>query len=206
MLITDVAGMTQVNWTSATIKGISAKTFKLSGVDSSGYSAYTSGGYAGKQVTTISGLSHLEGKTVDVLADGSVHPALTVASGAITLQRKSARVHIGLPFTSIIQSLRPEARGTDGTIQGKIKSINSLVVRFYRAVGCKVGLDGDNLDLIPFRTTSDKMGRPVDLFSGDKIYPLMSGYNRDGFLWVEQTQPLPMSVVALMAELNIGAQ
>ena len=40
-------------------------------------------------VETISGLDHLEGQTVSILADGATHPDKTVSSGAITLDRSA---------------------------------------------------------------------------------------------------------------------
>jgi hypothetical protein len=52
--------------------------------------------YSGSAVTTISGLDHLEGQTVGILANGATHPDKTVASGSITLDRASTDVKVGL--------------------------------------------------------------------------------------------------------------
>ncbi|MDX7047619.1 hypothetical protein SJZ88_22620, partial [Enterobacter hormaechei] len=46
---------------------------------------------------TFSGLSHLEGQTVNILSDASVEPQKTVTGGAVTLESPGAVVHIGLP-------------------------------------------------------------------------------------------------------------
>ena len=57
---------------------------------------------SGSAATTISGLDHLEGQTVSVLADGSTHPDKTVSSGSITLDRSSTKVKVGLAIHFII--------------------------------------------------------------------------------------------------------
>ena len=53
--------------------------------------------YDGSATTTISGLDHLEGETVSVLADGSTHPNKVVSSGGITLDRSSTKVKVTTP-------------------------------------------------------------------------------------------------------------
>jgi len=51
--------------------------------------------YSGSAVTTISGLDHLEGQTVSILANGATHPDKTVSNGSITLDRSSTNVKVG---------------------------------------------------------------------------------------------------------------
>jgi hypothetical protein len=158
--------------------------------------------YDSTAVSTISGLDHLEGKIVSILADGAAHPNRTVESGSVTLQRASSVVHVGLPYTSRLQTMRPEAGAGDGTAQGKTKRINKMVIRFLATVGAKAGPDLDHLDEIQFRSGSALMDAPVPLFTGDKIMEWPGGYDFDGYMIVEQDQPLPMTLVALMPQLQ----
>lgn len=158
--------------------------------------------YSGSPATTISGLSHLEGKTVQILADGATHPDRVVTSGAITLQLSASVVNIGLAYDSTLQTNRIEAGAGDGTAQGKTKRINKVVARFYNTLGAKVGPNASSLDEIQFRTGSDHMDAPPPLFTGDKLVEFPSGYDFDGYVMVKQTQPLPMTVVALMPQLH----
>ena len=162
--------------------------------------------YDGAAVSTISGLDHLEGETVQVLTDGSVHPDCVVTSGAITLQWSASKVHVGLEYTSKIQTMRLEAGAQDGTAQGKVKRVHGAVVRFYNTVGGKIGVDETLLDRIPFRTTGDNMTEMVPMFTGDKVVKMPGGYNRDGRLWIEQDQPLPMTVLAIMPQVQVNDQ
>ena len=158
--------------------------------------------YDSTPASTISGLDHLEGKIVSILADGAAHPNRTVESGSVTLQRASSVVHVGLPYVSLLQTMRPEAGAGDGTAQGKTKRINKMVIRFLATVGAKAGPDVDHLDEIQFRSGSALMDAPVPLFTGDKIMEWPGGYDFDGYMIVEQDQPLPMTVVALMPQLQ----
>ena len=158
--------------------------------------------YDGSATTTISGLNHLEGETVSILADGATHPDKTVSGGSITLDRSSEKVHVGYNYTSTIETLRLEAGADDGISQGKIKRIHGVTVRFVETVGAKVGPDANNLDRIPFRDSSMPMGSAVPLFSGDKEIFFPSGYDNDARVMVQQDQPLPMTIVAIMRRSN----
>lgn len=154
--------------------------------------------YSGAAATTISGLSYLEGQTVQVLADGAAHPDRTVTAGQITLQVAASTVQVGLGYTSILQPTRIEAGAQDGTAQGKTKRINKAVIRFLYTLGAKAGPSTAILDTLQFRTASDDMDQPPPIFSGDKLMEWPGDYDFDGYMVVQQDQPLPMTVVALM--------
>ena len=158
--------------------------------------------YDGSATSTITGLNHLEGETVSVLADGSAHADKVVSGGTITLDRDAEKVHIGYGYTSIVETLRLEAGANDGVAQGKIKRIHGVTVRFLESVGAEVGPDLNNLDRIPFRDSSMAMDEAVPIFSGDKEIFLPSGYETDARIIVRQTQPLPMTITAIMRRSN----
>jgi hypothetical protein len=157
--------------------------------------------YDGSPATTISGLGHLEGEEVAILADGAAHPRRTVASGSITLQRASSVVQVGLPCPALLQTMRPDAGAEDGTAQGKTKRITKMVIRFLATLGAKSGPAENALDEIQFRSGSDPMDQAPPLFTGDKLIEWPGGYDFDGYIFVKQEQPLPMTVVALMPQL-----
>ena len=160
------------------------------------------GTYSGAATTTITGLSHLEGQTVQVLADGATHPDRTVTGGQISLQIAASTVHVGLGYDSVLQTNRIEAGSADGTAQGKTKRINKCIIRFYNTLGAKAGPDSDNLDELQFRSASDPMNAPPPIFTGDKLMDWPGGYDFDGYVMVVQSQPLPMTVVAIMPHVT----
>ena len=158
--------------------------------------------YDSTATDTISGLNHLEGETVQILADGSAHADKTVSGGSITLDRNASTVHVGYSYTSLVETLRIEAGADDGVSQGKIKRIHGVTVRFIDTVGAEVGPDTSNLDRIPFRDSSMAMDTAVPMFDGDKEIFFPSSYETDARAVVRQTQPLPMTVLAIMRRSN----
>ena len=159
--------------------------------------------YSGSAATTISGLDHLEGQTVSVLADGSLHPNVTVSSGAVTLQRSVTKAHIGLPFTSKVETLRIDGGSALGSSQGKIKRISEVTIRLFRSVGLKVGTSSSELDIVPFRDSGDAMSTAIPLFTGDKTVEFRGGYDDDATIVIQQDQPLPMTILAIFPTVSV---
>jgi hypothetical protein len=158
--------------------------------------------YSGTPVSTVSGLGHLEGRTVQVLTDGASHPDRVVTSGSVSLQVAASKIHVGLGYNSILQTMRVEAGGEAGTAQGKVKRIQDVVIRFLATLGAKAGPDENTLDEIQFRRGGDPMDAPPPVFTGDKDVEWPNGYDSDGYVTIVQNQPLPMTVVAIMPELQ----
>ena len=158
--------------------------------------------YSGSAATSISGLDHLEGETVTIVANGSTHATKVVSSGSITLDRSTTKCHIGLPYTSTLQTMRVEAGGVEGTSQGKTKRIRDVTLRVLNSVGAKVGPDENNLELIPFRDSSMSMDNAVPMFTGDKDIEFPAGYDSDGFVVVKQDQALPLTILAIFPRLQ----
>ena len=157
--------------------------------------------YSGSATTTITGLDHLEGQTVSVLANGSTHPDRTVSGGSITLARSSTKVKVGLPYTSILQTMRIDAGSQNGTSQAKTKRIYNITVRLYESIGVEVGPNLSNMEAIPFRSSAQLMDTAIPVYTGDKEVEFRGNYETDGYIYVRQTQPLPLTVLSLYPEL-----
>lgn len=158
--------------------------------------------YSGSSVSSLSGLYHLEGATTSVLANGATHPDETVSSGGITLDFAITSGAVGLGYTSKMQTLRIEAGSSDGTSQGKPKRIHDVTLRFHETVGAEVGTDAANADRIFFRDSSMDMDTAVPLFTGDKEIEFPGGFEEGDRIYVQQAQPLPMTVLALYPRMN----
>jgi hypothetical protein len=157
--------------------------------------------YSGSPVTTISGLSHLEGQTVAILANGATHPRKTVTSGSISLDRSASKVKVGLPYTSLLQTMRLDAGSQDGTSQGKTKRIFDITLRIYESIGIEVGPDLNNMERIPFRSSATLMDQAIPVFTGDKEIEFRGNYETDGYVYVRQDQPLPLTILSLYPRL-----
>ncbi len=155
--------------------------------------------YDGTAATTITGLDHLEGEAVAILADGAVHDARTVASGQITLDYAASVVHVGLPYTSELEPMPLQGGSIEGTSEGKTKRIHGVTVYFYQTGGGWIGPDEDNLEPLVFRTTDDDVGEAVPLFTGYKDdFNFPGDWGLEATVLIRQTEPLPMTVLSMM--------
>jgi hypothetical protein len=158
--------------------------------------------YDGVPATTITGLSHLEGRSVAILADGATHPLRTVSSGSITLAAAASVVHVGLNYTAILKTMRIDAGSAMGTAQGKKKRIHEIRARIYKTLGGKIGGSLTKLENLYFRSSGDSMDVPLPLFTGDKVITNPQGWNTEGQVVIVQADPLPITVLAVMAEVS----
>lgn len=165
---------------------------------------YVDGGitYSGAPTSTITGLGHLEGKTVAVLTDGATHPTRVVTGGQITLQVAAAKVHVGLPVASMLASMDIESGSSTGTAQNKHRRAHRMGVRLHRTLGGKIGPSEDKLQTIEYRTTDVPMGSPPALFTGDKDLAWPGGSEKVQRVWLVHDDPLPAQVLAFMPQLG----
>ena len=150
-----------------------------------------------QKVTVISGLDHLEGKSVDILADGAVHPAQVVSGGDVTLDDPAGKVQAGLNYISTIETLKIEAGAVRGTAIGQTKRVNGITLVLLDSLGAKVGPNEANLDVVPFRSTGDPMDKATPLFSGERSIPIGSAFDTDARMVIRQDLPLPLTVLAI---------
>lgn len=155
-----------------------------------------------QKVTAVSGLDHLEGRTVDILADGAVHPARVVSSGSVTLDTAAGKVQAGLNYASTIETLKIEAGAVRGTAIGQIKRVSSLTLVLLDSLGAKVGPNEANLDVVPFRSTGDSMDTAIPLFSGDRRILNASKFETDARIVIRQDLPLPLTVLAIVMSVT----
>lgn len=154
-------------------------------------------------VSSVRGLDHLDGQEVSILADGNVVPSQPVVDGAITLDRPYSAITVGLPFVCQLQSLYIDVQSASGTIQSKRKTIPAVTVRVQDSRGIYAGPSFSNLVEIKERTT-EAMGQPIRLFTGDQRVVLPASYTVPGQVCVQITDPVPCTVLSLIPELVVG--
>jgi hypothetical protein len=160
--------------------------------------------YSGEPETEFSGLSHLEGKTVSILADGAVHPRRVVEGGAVTLDHPASIVHVGLPYESDAQTLPVALMLKDGSFgQGHTKNVNKAWVRVYSSSGIFAGPSPDKLTEAKQRT-NEPYGSPPRLKTEELQIALKPSWGDSGEIFVRQSDPLPLTLVALTLEMAVG--
>lgn len=150
---------------------------------------------------TMSGLAHLNGKTVAVLSDGNVEPQKVVSSGSITLEAPGGVVHVGLPITADLETLDLQDGSGDGRVIQKTVPRVDILVRDTR--GIKIGPDLANLYASPVRLDEAYTETP-ELKNGRVEYLTSSTWNDTGRILIRQEDPLPAQVLGIIPEVKGG--
>jgi len=221
--IFDVGGMTQLNGSVYEVSNPTDDTFELyriggvTSIDSTGYGAYTSGGnvhlavlwdgfndyvdggVVRKPAANVSGLWHLEGDSVVVLADGEVVTGKTISDGQLDsdLSTEASRIHVGLRMVADLETLNPEIANGGGTIQGRSQRVPSLTVRFKDSQGVLMGPDENTLEAADFSSYDE-------LHTGDHEMHIASDWEGGGRVYLRQPDPLPLTVTAIIPHLEVG--
>lgn len=169
-------------------------------------------------ITSVSGLNHLEGMEVAILADGSVVPNQTVTDGSITLDFPASLITVGLPYTCQMQTLYLDPQGQPTTTQGKRKNIQAVVVRMQASRGMKVGTNQPDqstqpnnaspawsgLQEVKQRNASIAAGSAIPLYTGDYKIQVPGDWARTGQVAIEQSYPLPCNILATIPDWSMG--
>lgn len=155
---------------------------------------FTDCAFVGGAASGATGLP-LEGKSVQVICDGSPQGTETVVSGAVTFNRPSVTsFEVGLPMTVLIRTLPLEPRLSIGPRIGfkkRIVEINALLFETQNII--------INNNLVPIRTlnTPSLLDAPVADFTGTKVLNGILGYDQDAQITISQSQPLKLTLLGL---------
>jgi hypothetical protein len=152
---------------------------------------------------TFGGLTHLMGQTVGILSDGAVLPQQQVDSnGVVTVPTPGVRVHIGLPYTPVIETLDIVVPGGE-SVREKSKNIPMVTVQVEETRGIFAGPDGNHLDEYVHRT-DESTGTVPDELTGIAQIQIPCEWNKSGRVWIQQNDPLPITVGAIIPEVRFG--
>jgi hypothetical protein len=160
--------------------------------------------YDGAPTTTLTGLWHLEGETVQVLLDGAVHPDRTVTAGSITLEEEGSVVHVGLGYVSDLETLPLAFEGAPAMGQYMRKNVNGVAIRYTNSNLLKAGPTYARLTDYPERDVSDPYGSPPALRTGEARMSLPAEWNSDARVCIRQDKPVPLTVLSLALEVATG--
>lgn len=159
--------------------------------------------YEGEAVTTISGLTWLEGCEVSILADGAVMPSQVVTNGQIVLEYPASKVSIGLAFVSDAKTL-PVIINEGAYGMGRKKNVSRATLKVYKTSGIFVGPSFDKKDLVEYQQrTTEPCGSPPDMVSGDVLMQLLPSWTDNGSICIRQKDPLPLTLLSIALELSV---
>ncbi len=157
--------------------------------------------YVGDAAKTISGLSHLEGQEVAILADGKVLPSQTVTDGKITLENEARHVIVGLSITASMETLPVILQDKDGGLgRGKMKNICNVFVRVYQSSGVLIGPSEDDLREYSHRE-HENYGTPPQVISKELSVLVPPAWSDGGQIIIRQKYPLPLTICSIAGEV-----
>lgn len=156
--------------------------------------------YDGSEVSTLSGLDHLEGETVIGLFDGNLETGLTVTNGSITASNSFSKAHVGLSYEAVVESLplNPAPQ-----VLSKRKIVKALILRVLNTRGVWAGTNESNLEEYP--TRSDEVwGDPASAISDIIRIPVPGDWKRDVTVIAKANVGLPQTILSMTPEVEVG--
>lgn len=149
---------------------------------------------------TLTGLSHLEGKTVVAVVDGKPQPETVVTNGQITIGVTGQNIAVGLPYKSTLITM-PLTAGSSGNLQGVVKNVTEMALRIAYTGDIYTGkypngelwkVKRDDLEFSRQNTESKIVRITVD---GDWDY--------NGQVKIEHDNALPLEIQAIIGNVQI---
>jgi hypothetical protein len=151
---------------------------------------------------TLSGADHLEGKSIGILADGNVHPEVTVTGGVFSMDTPAVRLIVGLPYNSDMETLDLAAPGGQ-VIQDTVKNIPCVHLQLEGSRGVMAGPSFDKLQEYKQRT-DEGYYESVRPMTGMAMIQIPTTWTTGGHVCIRQPYPLPLAVQAIIPEVELA--
>ncbi len=164
--------------------------------------------YDGTPITTVTGLGHLEGEEVAVLADGGVVDDLVVSGGSITLPYAAQKISVGLRYKSRGVTLPVAGPQQDGTLFGRKRTVQGVGIDVLNSGAVMMGAYGSENWTPPlteqiYKTGDTLFGNAVQLQSGVVPGQITGSWiEGDGKIIFETDQPLPLLIRSLILHIE----
>lgn len=145
-------------------------------------------------------VAHLEGKMVQIIADGAALGTQVVTGGVVTALSKGIKMEVGLQYVSTVEPVRPEFNIPIGSAQSYQKAVPQISLRLFETLGFSIN---DN-EVEDFRQEGGIQDAPPPLRSGDYLVQAILGWDTDGVITIKQTQPLPFTITLINTLIESG--
>lgn len=156
--------------------------------------------------TSWSGLDHLEGQTVKVVADDAVQTDAMVGDGVVSVGEPATTIQVGLGYVHNIEPLPPTVPNTGGSQGRKIRPI-AITFRLWETAALHLDT-GRGLVDVPFKRFGNTLlDAPLSVFCGDKTVRALGWRSDDTSpLWrIDQDTPLPFTLLSVSTEMSVNA-
>ncbi len=146
-------------------------------------------------VSSLTGLDHLNNRVVSVIGDGFILEDEVVSAGSIQLSSPSKNITVGLKFLSEIETF-PVNAGSSGYIP---KRIPRVFIDFVDSLGITV-----NGTIIPYLVFGDAtLTQPTPLQTEIFEYLNLEGWPRRDTVKITQSEPLPFNIIGVGYEVEV---
>lgn len=154
--------------------------------------------YSGGATSQLTGLSNLEGETVQCFGDSSVVTVVApVSNGSINVVRSVSNAVVGYSYVAILETQAPNFNMQNGPTHPRQGRIYKAGIDFYKSYGGLIGSDFTDLNVIPGFTAAQAMTGPITLFSGlQEAYP-PGGWKREPTVLLVHNDPIPFCVTGI---------
>jgi len=146
----------------------------------------------------VSGLSHLEGKDIQIVADGYVFEENKVNGGVLTLEDDATDVTIGLKYTPLITPNSVNIMSQQGSTLYTKKRLIRIFIDYYESLGIYI-----NDNLIPYQTFGDLLDLPPEVKTDVYEYVNITDWSLREEIQITQKDPLPMQIIGIGYEIEV---
>jgi hypothetical protein len=159
--------------------------------------------YSGAAVSSITGLSHLEGQTVGILANKALHARKVVTGGAVTLDRSDVTAAVvGLPIDAKVVDLARNLNLQTGSTRNQKKRASHAVVEVVETIGGSIACNGGRAEALELTGTLN-YGTAPKLYTGQKRKQMTGPLGDEAELELAASDGLPMTVIGLSPDLDV---
>jgi hypothetical protein len=149
----------------------------------------------------VSGLDHLEGRTVEIIGDEIFYGQYVITAGAITLLKDVTSGQVGLPplQRAKVVTLTPEIVGQTGSSQGNPIGRGEINIKVLDTYGIKI--NGEYID--ERKHDLDLLDKPVPKITAD-LAVQGYGWEKTQEITIEAGSPQPIHVLAVIFNYTVG--
>lgn len=147
-------------------------------------------------------VSHLIGKTVQVLADGTrLQDAVVPENGLVAFGQSFSDITMGLAYETRIEQPGPDIGLKEGTMQARISKINTVVLRVEKSYGGYIGYTFKDKDMDELRYEDYETLETGDIVQQMPVANI--GSNTKNHICIKHDEPFPFELNAIIREVSI---
>lgn len=150
----------------------------------------------------FTGLSHLEGMTVDIVGDGAYEGQAVVSGGQVAVDSDKTTTEVGLNFVPLIETMPLNIPLQNGPNFAEPKKVNRVAVDYFESLGIIVKNSvGQRARIVSKTMGLNSFSDPTPETDRKDIWFL--GWDNVATVTITQEEPVPMTVLSIAVEVGV---